>query len=67
MKTYITQKFETHLPLITEAVKGKTDLRSNQKLYKKIYKYYKETGIIFTGDASIDYDTVLNCLYEDLA
>lgn len=66
MTTYITQKFESHIPLITEAVNGTKDLRSNQKLYKKIYKHYKESGIIFTGDSSLDYNTVLDCLYEDL-
>jgi hypothetical protein len=49
-----------------EAVDGQKDLRSNQKLYKKIYKYYKDLGIIFTGDSNVDYDMVIECLYEEL-
>ena len=63
---HLTEKFENHLPTIKEAIDGDTDLRSNQKLYKKIYKYYKDLGIIFTGDSQIDYNTVLDCLYEDV-
>jgi hypothetical protein len=66
MATHISQKMNTHLPVLREAVNGSTDLRSNQKLYKKVYKYYKDLGIYFTGDSNIDYDTVLDCLYEDV-
>ena len=66
MSTTIISKFNTHLPFIKEAINGKEDLRSDQKLYKKLYRYYKEYGIIFTGDSNIDYDTVLDCLYEDI-
>ena len=66
MATHITQKFSTHLPVLREAVNGDSDLRSNHKLYKKVYKYYKDLGVIFTGDSNVDYDTVLDCLYEDV-
>ena len=66
MTTYITTKFKSHLGLIQEAIDGTSDLRSNQKLYKKIYKYYKEMGINFSGDSHSDYEVVLDCLYEDI-
>ena len=66
MAAHITQKFSSHLEILREAVDGNSDLRKNQKLYKKVYKYYKDLGIIFTGDANIDYNTVLDCLYEDV-
>ena len=66
MATHIVHKFSTHLDIIREAVNGDTDLRTNQKLYKKIYKYYKDLGVIFSGDSAIVYDTVLDCLYEDV-
>ena len=66
MAPHLVNKFSNHLSIIREAVNGDTDLRTNQKLYKKIYKYYKDLGVIFTGDTSVDYDTVLDYLYEDL-
>jgi hypothetical protein len=64
--TRLQSKFSSHLPVICEAVDGTTDLRTNQKLYKKIYKYYKDMGVIFTGDSNTDYSTILDCLYEDI-
>tara|TARA_A100001011_G_scaffold320545_1_gene341156 strand:+ start:207 stop:410 length:204 start_codon:yes stop_codon:yes gene_type:complete len=66
MTTYIASKFKAHMPLMKEAVEGTVDLRSNQKIYKKIYKYYKDLGVRFTGDSHEDYETVLDCLYEDM-
>ena len=66
MATTIIRKFNSHLPAIREAIAGDADLRSNHKLYKKIYKYYKDLGVIFTGDSENDYDTVIDCLYEDV-
>ena len=66
MATTIIHKFNSHLPEIREAIVGETDLRSNRKLYKKIYKYYKDLGVTFTGDAEYDYDTVLDCLSEEV-
>jgi len=65
MKTHISSKFKSHLPLIHEAVRGTQDLRSNQKVYKKIYKYYKDLGAPFCGDVHEDYEVVLDLLYED--
>ena len=66
MTTYISTKFKSHLPLIQEAIDGTSDLRSNQKVYKKIYKYYKDLGVNFSGDSHNDYEMVLDCLYEDI-
>ena len=66
MSTHFIHKFTTHLPIIREAIEGHSDLRTNRKLYKKIYKYYKDIGIIFSGDDFTDYETVLDCIYEDM-
>lgn len=66
MTTHFTNKFNTHLPTIREAIEGEIDLRSNRKLYKKIHKYYKDLGVNFTGDTNYDYDTLLDYIYEDL-
>ncbi len=46
-------------------MRGIKDLRSNQKIYKKIYKYYKDQGVNFTGDAHTDYEIVLDYLYNE--
>ena len=64
--TQLTSKFNSHLPTLMEAVNGETDLRSNRKLYKKVYKYYKDLGVIFTGGSNVDYDVLIECLYEEL-
>ncbi len=64
MTTQFINKFNNHLPSIREAIEGKDDLRQNRKLYKKIYKYFKDRGISFTGDDVYDYETVLECIYE---
>ena len=64
--TQLTSKFNSHLSTLMEAVNGETDLRSNRKLYKKVYKYYKDLGVIFTGDSNVDYDVLIECLYEEL-
>lgn len=59
-------KFTKEISTIREAFEGKTDLRSNKSLYKKICKYYKEQGMVMTGDNNLDYQTILNLLYGDL-
>ncbi len=65
MTTSIASKFKTHTDFICEAVRGIKDLRSNQKIYKKIYKYYKDRGVNFTGDTHTDYEIVLDYLYDE--
>jgi len=66
MTNHIVRKFDSHLDSIREAVNGQSDLRTNQKLYKKLYKYYKDQGVILSGDSDYDYETLLDCLYEDV-
>ena len=63
----VHRKFGDHLECLQGAVNGETDLRDiNYKLYNKVYRFYKKDGVAFTGDAHIDYDIVINYLYEDL-
>ena len=62
----LVRKFEDHLDSLWGAVDGKKDLRDNHKLYSKLYRFYKKEGVQFTGDSSIDYNMVVNYLYEDL-
>jgi len=62
----LKRKFEEHLDSLYAAVDGEADLRDNYKLYKKIQRFYTKDGVTFTGDTSMDYNMVINYLYEDL-
>jgi len=62
----LKRKFEDHLDSLYAAVEGQEDLRDNYKLYKKIQRFYTKDGVTFTGDTSMDYNMVMNYLYEDL-
>ena len=61
----VIRKFEDHTETILDAVEGKLDLRENNKLYKKLYRYYTKEGVIFTGESQVDYNMIINYLYED--
>ena len=39
---------------------------SQPKLYKKVKRFYEETGVRFTGDSVEDYQIILECIQEDL-
>ncbi len=63
--TKVFRKFGDHRQTISEAVEGNLDLRDNYKLYNKLYRFYTKEGVTFTGDASMDYNMIINFLYED--
>ena len=67
MANKLIRKFNSNIDAIFSAIEGSTDLRDNYKLYNKIYRYYTRTGLIFTGDTTIDYTIILNNLQEDLS
>ena len=61
-------KFLKSIGVLNDAVLRTMELDYSQpKLYKKVRKFYTEQGISFTGDEVTDYQTVLDCLTEDLA
>ena len=66
MSNKVISKFGDYLETIYSAIDGTVDLRDNYKLYNKIYRYYSRTGVTFTGDVIVDYNIILNYLYEDL-
>ena len=60
-------KFEKHIDTLTSAANGETDLRvADMRLLKKLRKYYSKSGVIFTGDDQVDYNILVNYLYDDL-
>ena len=62
----VIRKFADHEEYIRAAVEGEMDLREdNHKLYNKIYRFYAKEGVTFTGDAEMDYNMIVNYLYED--
>jgi len=63
----LVRKFEDHIPSLEGAVTGEMDLRDNYKLYNKVYRFYKKSGVQFTGDTVIDYNMIVNYLSEDLS
>lgn len=62
----VTRKFSDHLATLDAAVAGEADLRDNYKLYNKIYRFYSKEGVTFTGDTSVDYNMIVNYIYDDL-
>ena len=62
----MAHKLSKYMESIQSAMDGDTDLRQDQKTYKKIYKYYKDLGVGFSGDSENDYNLLLDCLYEDI-
>ncbi len=63
----ITSKFKRDLASLRSAADGELflDVR-NPKLYKKVRKFYENSGIEFSGDPLDDYDIVIECLGKDL-
>jgi hypothetical protein len=63
----ITSKFKKDLNTLRSAVDGTFYLDvKNPKLFKKVRKYYENTGVQFSGDPLDDYDILIDCLAEDL-
>ena len=62
----VLEKFHKDSEELLLAVEGQKDLRSNYRLYKKLHKFYKAEGVIFTGDADVDYHILIGCLKDDL-
>ncbi len=66
-RSHFSHKFRTSLSIFQEAVNRKIDLdHQNQKLYKKVLKFYRNSGVQFYNDPYDDYELVLDLLSEDL-
>tara|TARA_B100001939_G_scaffold339689_1_gene346814 strand:- start:455 stop:670 length:216 start_codon:yes stop_codon:yes gene_type:complete len=63
----LTTKFRKDLQLIRQAASDEIFLDSrNPKLYKKIFKFYENSGVEFTGNDLDDYDIVIEQIRYDL-
>tara|TARA_R100000458_G_C8033252_1_gene87824 strand:- start:120 stop:335 length:216 start_codon:yes stop_codon:yes gene_type:complete len=63
----LTTKFKKDIQTLRAAANGEIYLDvKNQKLYKKVKRFYNNVGVEFTGDAGEDYEILLDCIAQDL-
>jgi len=63
----ITAKFKKDLNTLRSAANGEILLDvKNPKLFKKVRRYYENTGVVFSGDPLDDYDILMEQVAIDL-
>lgn len=63
----VTSKFKKDISTLRSAVQGDYYLDvKNPKLFKKVRKFYENSGVVFSGDPLDDYDILIDCIAEDL-
>lgn len=56
----LTSKFKKDIQILRSAANGEIFLDvKNPKLYKKIRRYYENTGVVFSGDPMDDYEILM--------
>ena len=63
----LTSKFKKDLGTLRAAANKEIFLDvKNPKLYKKIKRYYKDEVVLTGEDPDADYNTIIECLRQDL-
>ncbi len=63
----LTSKFKKDIQTLRLAANGEIYLDvKNPKLYKKVRRYYENTGVVFSGDPMDDYEMLMEYIYSDL-
>ena len=63
----ITVKFKKDIQTLKSAANGDFFLDvKNPKLFKKVRRYYENTGVVFSGDPLDDCDILMESLSSDL-
>ena len=63
----LTTKFKKDVQTLRGAANGEFFLDvKNPKLFKKVRKYYENSGVVFSGDPMDDYDILMEYVYNDL-
>jgi hypothetical protein len=63
----LTEKFKKDVGTLLSAVNGKIYLDvKNPKLYKKVFRYYQNEGVLFSGEPLDDYEILMGYLEKDL-
>jgi hypothetical protein len=65
--TTFVSKFKKNITVLTRAVTGEVELdRQYPKIYRKVYKFYQDNGVVLYDDPEDDYEIVLDCIASDL-
>ena len=64
----LNDKFKSKdLSILRLAAQGEYFLDvKNPKLFKKVRKFYDNSGVVFSGDPLDDYDILIDCISADL-
>jgi hypothetical protein len=64
----LNDKFKSKdLSILRLATQGEYFLDvKNPKLFKKVRKFYDNSGVVFSGDPLDDYDILIDCISADL-
>jgi len=63
----LTEKFKKDISTLRAASNGEFLLDvKNPKLYKKLFRYYKNEGVTFSGDPLDDYEMLMEYVAQDL-
>ena len=63
----LTSKFKKDIQTLRSAANGDIYLDvKNPKLYKKVRRYYENTGVVFSGDPMDDYEILMEWISFDL-
>jgi hypothetical protein len=63
----LVTKFKKDIDTLKSAVSGEFYLDvKNSKLYKKVFRYYQNEGVVFSGDPLDDYEILMEYLEQDL-
>jgi len=63
----LIEKFKKDVSTLRAAANGDFYLDvKNPKLYKKLFRYYQNEGVVFSGEPLDDYEMLMEYLEQDL-
>jgi hypothetical protein len=63
----LIEKFKKDISTLQSAANGEIYLDvKNPKLYKKVFRYYQNEGVVFSGEPLDDYEMLMEYLESDL-
>ena len=63
----LTTKFKKDISTLKASASGEIFLDvKNPKLFKKVRRFYENSGVVFSGEPLDDYEILVDCLVQDL-